>query len=78
MHLFGVLIVFAAIVVYEMPRLIRERLWRELVVFLGVVALGSGLSWLQTKGLPTRSWAEIVGPIGESIWNGLANLLSSR
>lgn len=63
---------------YEMPRLVREKLWRELAVFLGITALGLGLSWLQTMGLPTKSWAEILGPIGEYIWDGLANVLSSH
>ncbi|NMB44810.1 MAG: hypothetical protein GX998_00190 [Firmicutes bacterium] len=72
----GLLVAFGAIVAYEMPRLIRGRLWRELAVFLGMIALGLGLSWLQSMGLPTKSWAEIAGPLGQSVWNGFANLLS--
>ncbi|NMB10749.1 MAG: hypothetical protein GX977_00520 [Firmicutes bacterium] len=78
MGLLGLLVVFGGIVLYEMPRLVREKLWRELAVFLGIVSIGFGLSWLQTMGLPTKSWAEIAGPMGESIWNGVANLFSSH
>lgn len=63
---------------YEMPRLVRKKSWRELAVFLGIVVLGFTLSWLQTMGLPTKSWAELVGPIGEYIWNGLASSLPSH
>jgi hypothetical protein len=71
----GIVLVFGVIVWYEAPRLFRDRLWRELVVFLGVVALGFTLSYLQSKGLPSKSWAEIVGTAGDRIWHGLEKLV---
>ncbi|NMB25661.1 MAG: hypothetical protein GX986_09020 [Firmicutes bacterium] len=77
MGLIGVIVVFGGIALYEGPRLLRDRLWRELAVFFGVWALGFVLSWLQTKDLPTRSWAEVLTPFGEYLWNGLEKLLPS-
>ncbi len=70
----GIVLLFGGIVLYEMPRLLRSKLWRELVVFLGLVFLGFILSWLQAMGLPTRSWANIVGGMAERIGAGLGSL----
>lgn len=78
MSLVGLLFVFGGIVLYEMPRLVREGLWREVAVFLGIVVLGLVLSVLQAMELLHKSWAEIVGPIGESIWTAVASLLGSH
>ena len=63
---------------YEMPRLVREGLWREVAVFLGIVGLGLVLSVLQAMDLLHKSWAEIVGPIGESIWIAVTSLFGSH
>lgn len=60
---------------YEAPRLFRDRLWRELAVFLVIVVLGSTLTYLQSKGLPTRSWGKIVMTAGDSIWKVVRRMM---
>ncbi|NLK07482.1 MAG: hypothetical protein GX316_02140 [Firmicutes bacterium] len=67
MGLPGVILIFSAVAWYEVPRLVKGALWRELTVFLGVTLAGAALLYLQSKNLPTVSWSQLVGAVGARV-----------
>ncbi len=49
--IYGLIIIFMLIAFIEIPRLFRERLWRELVAFSVFFTIGFLLSLLQVLGI---------------------------
>ena len=47
-----IVIAFIAIAAYETPGLVRNKLWKDLVVFAGLVIFGFVISLLQAIGIP--------------------------
>ncbi len=63
----GIVLVYGAIVYYEAPGLIKRKLWRELAVFMLVVAAGLTLGITRVTGILYKCWVDLVGPVGKSI-----------
>lgn len=55
MIIFGVLLFFMFLAIFEIPRLIREKYWRELVVFAVFYCAAFGLSVLYALGIKIPS-----------------------
>jgi len=55
MILLLVLIVFLAIIWLEVPPLVRQKMWRELIVFSLFMLIGMALSIPQVLGIPVPS-----------------------
>ncbi|MTI81538.1 MAG: hypothetical protein FH758_11780 [Firmicutes bacterium] len=52
MAVFGLVVLFVAIIAIEVPKLIKEELWREFVVFGVLMLLGMVLSFGLVLNLP--------------------------
>jgi heme/copper-type cytochrome/quinol oxidase subunit 1 len=67
--LFLLIAVFAAMALYQVPLLIREKLWRELAAFSFIWILAFSLSLLLTLGVelpsPTDGIERIIHKTGE-------------
>lgn len=46
------IIVFIAIAAYEVPGLVRNKLWKDLIVFAGLLCFGFTISLLQAIRIP--------------------------
>lgn len=61
------LIIFTAIIWFEVPPLIKKKMWGELIVFSVLMTLGMFLSIAQTVGVklpnPTKGIEAIFKPI---------------
>jgi hypothetical protein len=64
-----IIIAFAAIAAYEVPKLLSERLYRELVVFSCILGLGFAISFLHAVGVaipnPIDGMGALVDRIGQ-------------
>lgn len=57
----SLIFVFITIALLEMPKLIKEKLWREFIVFLGFFFLAFTISFLMAVGVKVPSptaWME--------------------
>jgi len=63
MKVIGLVIVLAVACLYEIPSLVRQRLWRELVAFLCMTGLAFTLALLMLIGVNTpnpMTWLDMV------------------
>jgi len=65
------ILVFLAIIAFEVPKLVKQQQWRELAAFGGLLVIAMVLSFGQVLGLrlpnPTR-WIEIIfDPVAEVV-----------
>ncbi len=72
-NVFAIIIVFGAVVYYEAPRLIRQKLWRELAVVVVVALIGVTVSVARTTGALYKCWVDVVGLAGRYL-SGLVGL----
>jgi hypothetical protein len=56
-------LLFLGIIFLEVPRLIRKKMWRELIAFTIILALGFCLSFGQVIGLPLPNPSQIIAKI---------------
>ncbi|MEW5761610.1 MAG: hypothetical protein AB1776_00210 [Bacillota bacterium] len=67
---------FAAIVAFELPRLLREKLYREMTVFFVLIAIGLALSIGQVLRVPlpniTKGIEAATRPVYKMIEKALA------
>jgi hypothetical protein len=63
MSVFLLLSLFTGIILLELPRLVRRKMRRELLVFLVLLVLGFGLSLSQLLDLPIPNPAKIIATI---------------
>jgi hypothetical protein len=54
---------FLGIILIEVPGLIRQKMWRELIAFAIILALGFGLSLGQLTGIPLPNPSRIIAKI---------------
>lgn len=63
------LLAFALVVLIEAPGLVKKKMWRELVVFSFLLAVGMALSIPQVFGIrpfdPNAPIKALFGPVGE-------------
>lgn len=63
------ILLFAGIILFEVPGLVKKKMWRELAAFAVYLAIGMGLSIPQTLGVklpnPTRAIEALFKPILE-------------
>ena len=57
------ILIFLCIILFEVPRLVREEMWRELAVFFVLLAIGFGISLAQAMGLPIPNPTKIIETI---------------
>jgi hypothetical protein len=57
------ILIFLCIILFEVPRLVREEMWRELAVFSVLLAIGFGISLAQAMGLPIPNPTKIIETI---------------
>lgn len=66
-----ILLLGVGIAFYEVPKLVRQKMWRELVAFSGFLLAGLALTIAQTLGLPvpnpTRAIEFIFSPLSKLI-----------
>mgnify|MGYP000268292324 CR=1 FL=1 len=64
-----VLLVFGIIALFEVPPLVKKKMWRELAAFSAYLALGLALSLPQALGLkvpnPTKAIEALFKPVSE-------------
>jgi hypothetical protein len=63
MKVIGLVLVLAIVCLYEIPGLVRQKLWRELVAFLGVSGLVFTLALLMLIGVDTPNpliWLDVA------------------
>ncbi|WP_422443645.1 hypothetical protein [Thermoanaerobacterium sp. DL9XJH110] len=63
------LVLFAGIIMFEVPGLIKKKMWRELVAFTVYLLIGMALSIPQVMGLklpnPNRAIEALFEPLSE-------------
>lgn len=63
------LVLFAGIILFEVPGLIKKKMWRELVAFSVYLLIGMALSIPQVMGLklpnPNRAIEALFEPLSE-------------
>lgn len=64
-----VVLAFLAIILLEVPGLVKKKMWRELVAFSVYLSIGMALSIPQVLGVklpnPTRAIEALVRPLSE-------------
>jgi hypothetical protein len=63
MLIFLLIILFLVIILIEIPGLIRQKMWRELIAFAVILLLGFGLSLGQLIGMPLPNPSRIIAKI---------------
>lgn len=67
--IFLLLLVFAGVILIEVPGMVKNKMWRELVVFFIFLALGMALSIPQVLGVripnPTKAIEALFKPLSE-------------
>jgi len=56
-------VLFLGIIFFEAPELVRKKMWRELVAFSVILAIGFVLSLLQILGLALPNPSKIIAYI---------------
>ncbi|MDH7577013.1 MAG: hypothetical protein QHH75_04125 [Bacillota bacterium] len=71
-HVLLILLAGAGIALYEVPKLTRQKMWRELTAFSGFLLIGLALALALALGLPvpnpTRGVEYIFGPLSRLIY----------
>lgn len=66
MQIIGLIIIFWGIVLFEVPRLIKEKMWGELMAFSGLLVFGMVLSFAAVLHIelptPTATIEALFGP----------------
>lgn len=73
----GVILVFAAIIAWEVPRLYREKMWRELAVFFVLVIAGIVLSFGQIFDWPLPNPTSILEAVFRPVSKFIEDILVS-
>lgn len=70
MQIIGLSFVFFLIILYEVPRLINDKMWRELIAFSVLMLIGMTVSYAQVLDLPipnpTKAIIKVFKPV--SMW----------
>lgn len=68
---FALALVFVVILTLEVPSLVRQKMWKELAVFLGLLAVGAVYSFGQVFDWPlpnpTKAVEAIFKPVAEVV-----------
>ncbi len=71
MKVVGLIIVFSALVLFEVPQLWKKKMWGELIVFAGLMAVGMAMSFAALFYVnlfnPTPVIDLIFGPLSEAV-----------
>ncbi|MDN5347469.1 MAG: hypothetical protein PWP65_1033 [Clostridia bacterium] len=63
------ILLFAGIILFEVPGLVKKKMWRELAAFLAYLLIGMALSIPQVLGVklpnPTKAIEALIKPISE-------------
>ncbi|HHV06999.1 MAG TPA: hypothetical protein GXX69_02115 [Firmicutes bacterium] len=69
--MFLLILIYLAVIAFEIPKLVREKKWRDLVVFSLFMLLAVGLSLPMAMGVeipnPTRYITRILAPISKAV-----------
>lgn len=69
---------FAAIVAFELPRLLRQKLWREMVAFFVLIAIGMALSIGQVLRLPLPNITKGIEAVTRPVYKVIERTLMPR
>jgi len=75
MEILGLSAIFMIIIASEVPRLIREKMWKELGVFLILLLMGAGLSFAVVLNIPVPNPTNIMERVFEPFTTWLDRLL---
>lgn len=67
---------FAVIVAMELPRLIKQKIYREIVIFFVLIALGITLSLGQVLQLPIPNVTKGIETVTSPIFKSMEKILS--
>lgn len=66
------ILLYLAVIAFEVPRLIKEERWRELIAFSVFMAVAIAVSLPLALGVklpnPTKLLAQIFGPLSEAVF----------
>lgn len=69
MNVFGLLVIFIAIITFEVPGLLKQKMWRELVAFFFFLVFGMVIALLGTFNIefpgPTTFVEAFLAPIAD-------------
>lgn len=69
---------FAAVIAFELPRLLRRKLYREMVVFFVLIAIGMVLSLGQVLRLPLPNVTREIEAATRPVYKMVEKALSPR
>lgn len=71
MHLIGLMLVFSVVILFEVPRMWKGKMWRELITFSGLLTVGMVMSFTAVLRInlpnPTDVVDFIFNPFSEVI-----------
>lgn len=71
MKLAGLFIVFAGVIFFEVPRMVKDKMWRELAVFSGLMVPGMSMAVMAVMNIktpnPTKLLNALFNPISDLI-----------
>jgi hypothetical protein len=75
MEILGLSAIFVFIIASEAPRLVREKMWKELGVFFVLLLMGAGLSIAVVLNIPVPNPTNIMERIFDPFTTWLDRLL---
>lgn len=73
----GLVVLFAAIIVLQVPTLIKQQMWKDLSAFSGLLLLAMVLSFAQVLDLPIPNVFDMIAKIFTPVTNYLDNLIDA-
>jgi len=71
MQLIGLMLIFSGIILFEVPRMWKDKMWRELITFSGLLTVGMVMSFAAVLRIdlpnPTKVIDFIFNPLSEVI-----------
>lgn len=71
MQIIGLIIIFLGVVAFEAPRLIKQKMWGELMAFSGLLLFGMVLSFAAALHIelptPTAIIEAVFGPLAKLV-----------
>lgn len=77
MQTVGLVVLFVAIIVLQVPTLIKRQMWKDLSAFSGLLLLAMLLSFAQVLDLPIPNALDVLAKIFTPVTNYLDKLIAN-
>ena len=75
MKILGLILVLVAIIIFEVPRLWKDKMWRELIVFAGLFTISCSMAMATALDVKLPNPTTMVDMVFKPLSNLILNLL---